>query len=383
MTDKSIDLRNKNKCKKLMLKIKSLYPEYEYMLKDFIFTKTTDKSIVNCKIHGQYQQSLFRLSKGFSCLKCSAKKNSRNIHEIHISELKSKALNISICNKNKTYFLKNDTILLNCKIHGDFEAKVKDLSKLSVCVKCFEYSKSYEYFIKVSNKIHKNKYLYPNITHNFELNTKIRIQCPIHGIFEQSEGSHRRGAGCPKCSAINVGLKNKEILTGKSLSYERKQKQSNTMKNKIAKGEFTPCVTNSWAKSRCYIDDIPFRSSWEAMFYLITELPYEKIRIPYIGLDNKKHSYIIDFHDEENKILYEIKPNSLIKDEKVKIKEGAAKEWCKENEWTFEFISEKYLFKKISIIKEKIKNKKIEQRTINLINNFEKQNNKHKEKNEK
>lgn len=49
------------------------------------------------------------------------------------------------------------------------------------------------------------------------------------------------------------------------------------MKTNILNGTFTPNVTNSWAKSRCYIDTIPFRSSWEVLFYVLNpKLKYEK-----------------------------------------------------------------------------------------------------------
>ena len=72
------------------------------------------------------------------------------------------------------------------------------------------------------------------------------------------------------------------------------------MKRKIANGEFTPCVTNSWSRSKCYMDNIPFRSSWEVMFYSLNKhLKYEVTRVPYIGLDNKIHNYILDFTDEK------------------------------------------------------------------------------------
>ena len=124
----------------------------------------------------------------------------------------------------------------------------------------------------------------------------------------------------------NCGYHNKFYHSDEDRLKYYKEK-SISMKEKIAKGEFTPCITNSWARSRCYIDDIPFRSSWEAMFYLINPLPFEKIRVPYIGLDNTKHSYIIDFHDNENRILYEIKPSNNIDNELVQIKEKAAIEY--------------------------------------------------------
>jgi hypothetical protein len=42
--------------------------------------------------------------------------------------------------------------------------------------------------------------------------TKIDIECPIHGIFNQCLYSHSKGAGCPKCVVVIGG--------GNSLSKE-------------------------------------------------------------------------------------------------------------------------------------------------------------------
>jgi len=64
-------------------------------------------------------------------------------------------------------------------------------------------SKNYkEYFIKKSNKIHNNKYDYSLVEYK-NTNTKVKIICPEHGIFEQTPHSHSNGNGCSSC----VGLK--------------------------------------------------------------------------------------------------------------------------------------------------------------------------------
>ena len=55
-------------------------------------------------------------------------------------------------------------------------------------------------FIKQSNKIHNNKYDY-SLVEYINIRTKVKIICPIHGVFEQRIYHHRSGTGCPKCSA--------------------------------------------------------------------------------------------------------------------------------------------------------------------------------------
>ena len=130
---------------------------------------------------------------------------------------------------------------------------------------------------------------------------------------------------------------------------EKRLKRSNDIKNKILKGTFTPNVTNSWAKSRCYVDGIPFRSSWEAYFYLFNKingiiLEYEKLRVLYT-FEAKNHIYIVDFIDELHNIVYEIKPFSCLDDEKVRLKEQSAKAWCLTNNLEFVFISDDWFLK--------------------------------------
>lgn len=126
----------------------------------------------------------------------------------------------------------------------------------------------------------------------------------------------------------------------------RGEKISAIMKRKIADGTYTPKITNSFTHWNAIIDTgqeiKKFRSSWEAcIWYSNQEWQYEKIRIKYIGDDLKEHVYIVDFYDPVNKILYEIKPSSNIKDSANKIR--AAVEYCVANKMQFVVISEKDL----------------------------------------
>lgn len=61
--------------------------------------------------------------------------------------------------------------------------------------------------IERANILFDNKYDY-SLLDNFENNkSKIKIICPIHGIFEKTINSHLNGSGCKKCSAIIKGQK--------------------------------------------------------------------------------------------------------------------------------------------------------------------------------
>jgi len=134
-------------------------------------------------------------------------------------------------------------------------------------------------------------------------------------------------------------------------SVENRETASNNqslwMKSKIASGEFTPTITNSWCKNRIhYIIDgkeYKFRSSWEAVFFLFNQhLEYEKHRIPYKTPDGKHHIYITDFTDEISKIIYEIKPTGLFSDPIVILKQTVAEQWCQINGYSYVQISDSW-----------------------------------------
>jgi hypothetical protein len=59
-------------------------------------------------------------------------------------------------------------------------------------------NKSNETFIDESKLIHDNFYDYSlcNYVNSLE---KVKIICPVHGVFEQVSNYHLRGSGCPKC----------------------------------------------------------------------------------------------------------------------------------------------------------------------------------------
>ena len=129
----------------------------------------------------------------------------------------------------------------------------------------------------------------------------------------------------------------------KETRYNSVKKQSETMKLKIKNGEFTPCVTNSWCHSRIEIHNIPFRSCWEAAFYILnSNLEYEKIRIPYIDDKKIKKIYITDFVNYNDKTIYEIKPKSVRNTIKNILKENAAIKWCNDNGYQYICISDEY-----------------------------------------
>jgi len=62
---------------------------------------------------------------------------------------------------------------------------------------------STEEFIEESINKHGQRYNYKFVVY-IASKRKVKIICPIHGIFEQTPNSHLKGSGCPECSILSV-----------------------------------------------------------------------------------------------------------------------------------------------------------------------------------
>lgn len=120
------------------------------------------------------------------------------------------------------------------------------------------------------------------------------------------------------------------------------KKLSNTMKNKIANGEFTPNVHNSRTHWQVEYNGKKFRSSWEAAWSMLNPTyEYETIRVLYRH-DGYERVYIVDFYDPGTHTLIEVKPKAHTYDLKFKNKVVAATEWATHNNGSFRIITEEY-----------------------------------------
>jgi hypothetical protein len=110
-----------------------------------------------------------------------------------------------------TYIDSHTRTIITCKIHGDFLAYPTNVLERSCgCPECAreKISRSkfmpLREFIRKALKKHFGKYDYSLVDY-IDSTTKIKIICPIHGVFEQSPANHLRGCGCPKCARTRRG----------------------------------------------------------------------------------------------------------------------------------------------------------------------------------
>jgi len=91
-----------------------------------------------------------------------------------------------------------------CTTHEKFSQSAELHLSGSGCPKCAGKNKTTEKFIKESKIIHENKYDY-SLVEYVGSESKVKIICPIHGIFEQTPRGHLYKYGCSKC-AKNVKM---------------------------------------------------------------------------------------------------------------------------------------------------------------------------------
>jgi very-short-patch-repair endonuclease len=213
--------------------------KYNYSLVDYTNNKTKVKII--CPIHGIFEQRPdVHSNQGQGCPECKKEKLSklkRKRKELFIKE--SKEIHGDKYDYSLVKYLNTEKkVKIICPIHGVFKQTPHNhLGQKQGCPKCFDRTKTRwtkNQFIKKAKKIHGNKYDYSKVIY-FGSKIKVKIICPIHGIFKQKPCSHigLGTCGCPKCNeskgekAIRIYLENKNI----DFVYQKKFDNCKSKKN--------------------------------------------------------------------------------------------------------------------------------------------------------
>lgn len=139
----------------------------------------------------------------------------------------------------------------------------------------------------------------------------------------------------PRILAHSIRMKLNNPSEG-GISKEQRSKQSNTMKEKILSGNFTPNSNNRLTYFNIKYRGKKYRSSWEVLFHhSFPDFEYESLRISYLDETSQQHIYIVDFVDHVNKIVVEVKPLCIMNRGNNRFKELALIKWCKENHYEY------------------------------------------------
>ena len=175
--------------------------QYDYSKS--IILNSFEKIIVACKIHGEFSVAPNNhLNRKSGCPRC------KNIDVNFIKICKDKYNNFydySLVN----YVNNRTSVEIICPIHGNFFQLPMNHKNGSICPTCSINRRKYSIddLIKEGNETFNFKYGYDCLHEDFiDSQKKVRIICPIHGVFEQNIFSHfKRKYGCLKCKPVSKG----------------------------------------------------------------------------------------------------------------------------------------------------------------------------------
>ena len=136
---------------------------------------------------------------------------------------KAKNIHGNKYNYSLVNYINNKTkIKIICPVHGIFKQSPHGHLSGNGCDKCAKYSTTEE-FIDKSIHIHNDKYDYSLVKY-INNKTKVKIICIEHGIFEQKPSHHLLGSGCPTCNESKGEKEISKILKNYNINYIREKR---------------------------------------------------------------------------------------------------------------------------------------------------------------
>jgi hypothetical protein len=183
----------------------------KFSYKETIYKSSREKVIIECKKHGVFEQLANDHLQGAGCTECKWEKVGID-HGYTLEDFikKSNAVHNNKYIYDKVIYKKSSIkVIIKCPIHGDFNQLPEAHMKGQGCSKCGGSEKlTKDEFIARANKIHTNRYSYNDFSYD-GFNIKSIIKCKKHGDFKQTPHSHLSGSGCPKCNINSSLIENK------------------------------------------------------------------------------------------------------------------------------------------------------------------------------
>ena len=165
---------------------------------------------ITCPIHGMFSQTAVNHSNGQGCTECGRVRQG-NVLRVSTEAFikKGKLIYGDLYDYSKTVYTTSEkSLVITCKIHGDFKQPPKSHYKGIGCQKCvrakvaIKQTKTLDYFVERALVIHGDQYDYSKAKY-ISMTTPLEIVCKYHGSFLQSPVTHLNGSRCQKCSHLN------------------------------------------------------------------------------------------------------------------------------------------------------------------------------------
>jgi len=165
--------------------------------------------IITCSAHGDFNQKPSKHLSGQGCPKCGlSKRAASRTKDIYTFTTQANQIHDNRYSYTKTEYVNNhEKIIIDCPVHGEFKQRpIEHLYHKQGCPDCgrersgMSRRLTFTAFETKANIIHNSKYKYFEYI-NYD--TKVKIECPSHGIFYQTPDDHLAGKGCAKCAYVN------------------------------------------------------------------------------------------------------------------------------------------------------------------------------------
>ena len=168
-----------------------------------------------CPEHGVFLQTPMQHLKTQGCGKCSGR-----VLDQEFFIQKATAIHGGKYDYSKVIYSKNkDKVCIICPEHGEFWQKPNSHLMGFGCSKCSGVYMDTELFKEKASKVHNNKYDYSLVDYQSN-REKVKIICPIHGVFEQVAMYHLAGNGCPACNESHLEKDIRRILKRNHIVFE-------------------------------------------------------------------------------------------------------------------------------------------------------------------
>jgi hypothetical protein len=179
---------------------------YDYSLVEYKTIKT--KVFIKCHTHGVFEQTPDKHLQGQGCPKCKSIKISNHLRK-DTSYFIDKAVSVhgQLYDYSKAKYLgAKEKLTIICTKHGKFLQTPDGHLSGSGCLYCAgKHGITTNEFVEKAQVVHGNKYNYDE-AHYVAAKNRVKIRCPIHGLFEQTPDNHLNGAECKECAVLKKYL---------------------------------------------------------------------------------------------------------------------------------------------------------------------------------
>ncbi len=178
--------------------------KYDYSLVKYV--KSNIKVRITCLAHGVFEQIPHNHLMGRGCPACGLDRRSAS-QRMGLEDFTSKAQSIHGTNKYDyslaEYINIQTKVKIICPKHGVFEQRPNTHLRCG-CPFCSHHSvqKASKFFVQKAKSIHDGKGYDYSLAKYVNHYADVEIICPKHGVFKQSPRSHLVGHGCQKCGKL-------------------------------------------------------------------------------------------------------------------------------------------------------------------------------------